>query len=288
MTYLARYEAGEHEGVWQELRALGPAVHDDSIAEDAKAVADATMRRVKANLQRIETGLHALGYRFMDTTTSSDSLFGSVVSNVMASAMEALKGFNGITATQKEQMLAATEQQLRQLAADERASAPSPSFPAFDASKTQKPGERSALGDPKKFKADLNRYEKAAGPAPLSVASFWRTIGWVDFDGQLRGLKRGRSWEPMAVMSAFGIADDFREHRYDNGSGEGFTVQLVPGPASNDPLMEVHMPAAADVQLPTGEWFVDYLRRTTKAAGHAGPGSLPPQLADIAAAWEPF
>jgi hypothetical protein len=64
MSYLARYEAGEHEAVWAELRTLAPAACNDNMMIEAKKVADATMRRVLSNLQRIDAGLRAAGYQF--------------------------------------------------------------------------------------------------------------------------------------------------------------------------------------------------------------------------------
>jgi hypothetical protein len=35
--YLARYLAGEHEQVWDDLVALGPAVREESVYSDALA-----------------------------------------------------------------------------------------------------------------------------------------------------------------------------------------------------------------------------------------------------------
>jgi hypothetical protein len=58
-----RYVAGEHEKVWNELVAFGPAVRADPQAADALAVAYETMRRVAANVREITTRLRALGYR---------------------------------------------------------------------------------------------------------------------------------------------------------------------------------------------------------------------------------
>jgi hypothetical protein len=64
MNYLERYLNGEHERVWDELQALGPAVHQDPHYSPACEVAAETMRRVRRNCQLIITRLRALGYVF--------------------------------------------------------------------------------------------------------------------------------------------------------------------------------------------------------------------------------
>jgi hypothetical protein len=65
-TLLQRYQAGERDAVWTELRELGPLVREASYAEDALAVARETMRRAKANVETIIERLDRLGYRFWD------------------------------------------------------------------------------------------------------------------------------------------------------------------------------------------------------------------------------
>jgi hypothetical protein len=50
-TYSRRYAAGEHEEVWNDLRALGPV--PDHLREDAADVAVRTMRRAAAHLRRL-------------------------------------------------------------------------------------------------------------------------------------------------------------------------------------------------------------------------------------------
>lgn len=61
--WLARYEAGEHEAVWSEMRAAGVAVFE---IEDAARVAAATMQRVKQDLARVVGILRADGYPFAE------------------------------------------------------------------------------------------------------------------------------------------------------------------------------------------------------------------------------
>ena len=58
-----RYLSGEHDKVWQELIALGPAVREDPHTADALAVAYETMRRVDHNVREICTRLQAMDYK---------------------------------------------------------------------------------------------------------------------------------------------------------------------------------------------------------------------------------
>jgi hypothetical protein len=64
LPYYGRYRAGEHREVWQELGAIGPNVREDALAADARAVAFATMTRVRENLVTLIERLRELGYEF--------------------------------------------------------------------------------------------------------------------------------------------------------------------------------------------------------------------------------
>lgn len=64
MNYLERYRHGEHEQVWNELQALGPAIRREPHLTQAKEVAAETMRRVRRNCERIVSRLGTLGYVF--------------------------------------------------------------------------------------------------------------------------------------------------------------------------------------------------------------------------------
>jgi hypothetical protein len=63
-TYLQRYLDGEHEAVWAELTALGPAIRQEPLASDARGVARETMTRARANVETLVARLTALGYQF--------------------------------------------------------------------------------------------------------------------------------------------------------------------------------------------------------------------------------
>ena len=61
--WLARYEGGEHEAVWREMRESGA----EALAiEDAQRVTEATMNRVKRDIERAITALRELAYPFAD------------------------------------------------------------------------------------------------------------------------------------------------------------------------------------------------------------------------------
>jgi hypothetical protein len=65
-SLLRRYQAGEHEAVWSDMRALGAEVRKAPYADDAWAVARETMRRARHNVELIIRRLDQLGYRFWD------------------------------------------------------------------------------------------------------------------------------------------------------------------------------------------------------------------------------
>jgi hypothetical protein len=64
MNYLNRYLNGNHEQVWRELLALGPAVRDEPHLAQAQAVAAETMQRVRRNCERLVPTLQDVGYLF--------------------------------------------------------------------------------------------------------------------------------------------------------------------------------------------------------------------------------
>lgn len=63
-TYQERYQQGEHQQVWAELVALGPAVRHEPLLSDARAVAQTMMARARQNVGLVVERLHALDYRF--------------------------------------------------------------------------------------------------------------------------------------------------------------------------------------------------------------------------------
>ena len=62
--WLSRYQNGQRDQVWQELRLLGGAVRESEWAEDAQQVCDEMARRARHNIERIIERLTGEGYRF--------------------------------------------------------------------------------------------------------------------------------------------------------------------------------------------------------------------------------
>lgn len=88
--HVARYVSGEHEQVWAELVALGPAVREPRWFDTARAVARETMRRVRRNVETLHQRLTALGYRFADPARAHVAPDESVVARL--DALETLLG----------------------------------------------------------------------------------------------------------------------------------------------------------------------------------------------------
>ena len=65
-SYLERYLDGELVGVWAELTALGPAVRQEPVFQDAQAVAREMMSRARHNVATLVERLTALEYRFVE------------------------------------------------------------------------------------------------------------------------------------------------------------------------------------------------------------------------------
>jgi hypothetical protein len=64
--FVSRYAAGDHQGVWGELRELGR-IADPALREEVGAVAALTMKRVGENVARVTERLGKAGYPFDGT-----------------------------------------------------------------------------------------------------------------------------------------------------------------------------------------------------------------------------
>jgi hypothetical protein len=64
MSYLERYLQGEHEQVWDELIGLGAAVFQEPLYEEAVAVVQEVMRRVRLNIEQLVPRLANSGFVF--------------------------------------------------------------------------------------------------------------------------------------------------------------------------------------------------------------------------------
>lgn len=280
MDYLDRYQAGEHDAVWAELRAMGADLLHNGLFAEARDVAEAMMMRLRRNLIRIQAGLRTAGYEFV-TVGPAVPDFGTVNAAVQASAAESLLGHPGLSEEQKEQLLASLPQLLGGLKGD-----------TFARSERVRDVmvRPSALGDPLPFRREIGGYEKVVGPVPLALAAFWRSIGSVDFTGRMNGNGEARfAWHPLVILPPAGLLDDYIEWKYEGGAAP-YRAELLPDPAGDDgPLILGDMSAGADVRLSSGEWLVDYLRRSTRAACLPGlEHDVPVGVRAAAQAWEPF
>ncbi|MFL5386100.1 MAG: hypothetical protein ACJ8GN_26595 [Longimicrobiaceae bacterium] len=75
MDSLERYLNGEHERVWSEFQALGPAVRNEPHLSAARAVGAETMRRVRRNCEMLVDRLRAAGYVFGIYPDGSDGYY---------------------------------------------------------------------------------------------------------------------------------------------------------------------------------------------------------------------
>src|SRR6266700_6357756 len=63
-SFVARYQQGACEQVWNELYALGNQIRSDLLYPEAMAVAHETMRRVRVNIELLIPRLQTIGYEF--------------------------------------------------------------------------------------------------------------------------------------------------------------------------------------------------------------------------------
>jgi hypothetical protein len=63
-NWLQRYRAGDHAAVWDELIALGSAVREPSVVDEAMEVARETMGRARDNIEELHRRLQKVGYQF--------------------------------------------------------------------------------------------------------------------------------------------------------------------------------------------------------------------------------
>lgn len=89
-SFLERYQQGEELTVWAELVSFGPAIRDEPLHTDARAVAQEMMRRAKHNVSLLVERLKSLDYRFVN---ADEAWVPSDVEQL--SAMDALEGCYG-------------------------------------------------------------------------------------------------------------------------------------------------------------------------------------------------
>jgi hypothetical protein len=67
-AFLERYIAGDHDGVWADMRALGSVKMDDPQWPDIWSVVIEAMRRTRSNVETLIERLRHADYQFIDTT----------------------------------------------------------------------------------------------------------------------------------------------------------------------------------------------------------------------------
>ena len=63
-SYLSRYQSGDYKKIWDELVSLGDAVRHEDIVHDVADVVHETMQRIQANIELLIPRLVALQYTF--------------------------------------------------------------------------------------------------------------------------------------------------------------------------------------------------------------------------------
>lgn len=278
MSYYQRYLAGEHQPVWDELRALGQSLFEGPSLEDARRVASATMDRVKSNVDRIAEALTGFGYEFVSVVPAVPDA-GSINAAVMMSGAEALRSLPGVDPKMVEQMLASMPQLLGGLAGSSFSA--TPSAPGVTV-------RSSPLGSPGHSSAEASAYESMVAPIPLSLAAFWSKLGSVDLLCRAADGEAEFAWQPLAVFPPVGLLGDHGAWLDDGGEGE-FHFDLLPNPADSSGAATIGaaMTPGADSRLSDGEWFVDHLRRMIRNAGF-GVTDLPDEIRRLAGQLEPF
>jgi hypothetical protein len=293
MRYLNRYLAGEYEAVWAELRAMGPEVITSPHAGDARAVADALMSRVKANLERIAGDLAKLGYQFGTADGPSAHItIDEAASNARRASSQALQDLEGSGLPPDQvKMLQEMALQLEKMA--ERASAPLPDLPVLNMPSAAKQIRRP-LGEAGLFADQVASFEQEIGALSFALIAFWRDIGHADFEGRFSGARTDmRSGEPLLVLPPTALIDSYRDWEYefdDDDEPEVLPIDLIPDPREPQDCITVSAKPGVDALLSTGEWFVDHLRRATRAACFPGiaRSDMSPELRRIADGWQPF
>ena len=285
MSYLSRYEAGDHDAVWDELRRVelgaNPALDDE-----ARAVTELLIGRARYNLERIASNLTGIGYAFEINPDDGSIPLSHSVSFAQTTAATVLAGLNskGLPSEDAE-MIRAMAAQLQQMA--DRASGPMPTFPGIPGPGAK--GVQRPLGDNGISIPNVEEFERKVCKLPLALAAFWKKIGHADFVGVFHG-RRTSGWLPLLVLPCLGLIEEHEEFVDDNGSGDDFTVELVANPKDQNNPLGVYLTPGVDAKLTSGEWFVDYLRRGTRSAGFLSipEADMPAEIAAIAKAWEPF
>lgn len=298
-TYLERYQAGEHAAVWEELIALGEGVRSEPYITDASAVAAATMRRARHNVETLIRRLDEKGYRFQDSVSTAEDNLSRL--DVMSQLAEQ---FGSRAAASTNVHVASMLERFREI---QKKTAPMLEKAAARAAQQATAGRKPPLEDTEVFcppgkrtQQSIAKLEKGlGGPLPLSLRAWYEQVGGVslmgshpvlnavDFSnrgvlGQFASLSAGRvpvpsaggeqhAPDPLVVYPIDELLGQFEN------SGDGSELVIAP-----DDLHKAHVSGDAyyislpdaRADFPFDDWhkttFVNYLRITFQWGGFPG------------------
>jgi hypothetical protein len=262
-----RYVAGEYEGIWKELVALGPSVREDPHAADALAVAYETMHRVEQNVRTLVERLTGMGYRFTPNPGASGAASAAV--------------------TGLARMLASVVASMVSSGAAKQAKQPesAPHVPPTP--------------DAQKRVAD---FEKQFGALPLSLRAFYEVVGEVNLIGTHPAIDPPGNTVAIDPLVVHGLDEGLVEYDEEDEDGEGEPSAITIAPddlhkanVSGGDAYEMAIPdLRADGELLNERhrlFFVEYLRLCFKLGGFPGyeaMGTIPAELGRLSAGLIPF
>ncbi len=289
-SFLARYQAGEHEQVWAELVALGPAVREEPVRSEARAVAEEMMRRAQHNVGLIVERLREIGYRFVSDLPESKFDAAQIVQSTLAQARaqhgdkvspDVLDRLDRMAATMAQQFQGLMAQ-MRQQAEQWRTEHGAPVQPRRDVDPVWEPPNDA-------LRERVSEIAERYGPLPLTLELWFEIVGEVDLCGVHPKLscyvdrapeeQQGPSGEPLVVACM--IDADELDDRAGMGEAPPFTFDIAPdashksnysggGPTGVEiPNAGFDAPLVSDDQW-DGMYFIPYLRTCFQWGGFPG------------------
>ncbi len=216
VSYLERYQNGEHEQVWQELVAAGAAIRSEPLYSEARAVAQEMMRRARHNVELIVTRLRLLGYQFeaeQPRRNPFDFDIGQTMQNIAAQARaregesDLPEGIANIFEQMQETMtrhLAAMSEELQQLSGQWQSEQSTQSAQSADEAGT--PACSAWMPPDETFLAELAAFDRDYGPLPLVLRAWYEEVGQVNLMGDHPKLNcyyhEGPASDPLVVFYA--------------------------------------------------------------------------------------
>jgi hypothetical protein len=301
-TYRDRYLSGERERVWDELVALGAAVREEPVYADALAVARETMRRARANIDRLIPRLVSVGFLFgygwLQPPASQP--FGWREREWYRASLDWARKQPPIlsSATDADEELA--DMRVRLLRLGELAAPPE--IVAHWA------GRVAAAEAAPRDESPVDAFERDVGLLPLSVRAWYEVGGGVNFVGLHPGWLNllsdadaaveearereaflrsevGRPFHRLAQLEPLFVYPLDAARAWEDGHSPGvYHLPLMPDPSSlfgehGEPWERtIDLPCAgADALLhpgPHGTTFVNYLRTCFRWGGFPGWGRV--------------